>query len=559
MLSLVCWIVLSAGWSRRLIALVSGATGALALAPVDSVPAMVVAMTVAVWLIDGSARGERSDRAWARVLQPRSCWSAATVGWWWGLGYFVAGFWWLGAAFLVDPAKDAWALPFGVLGVPAALAFYPAAGFGLARLLWSPRGGRIFALAAGLGASEWLRERLFTGFPWNNYGMALGDHLVLSQVASLLGNPGLTLLAILVCAAPATLADPRRAGARRWAYAVPTVLASLLVVGLAGYGFLRLSAAPSSMVAGVRLRIMQPNIPQNDDFSYANKDRILSDYLDLSDRAASPDRAGLADVTHLIWPESAFPFVLSRDPDALARIGKALPAGTLLITGAARVGQPETEGNRKADPTYFNAIEVVGPGGTIIDDYDKVHLVPFGEYLPYDAFLRHMGLTHFVHILGGFTPGTQRRLLDIPGLPAVAPSICYEAIFSQAVLPTGPESERLRAGVILNVTNDSWFGRTAGPYQHYAQARLRAVEYGLPLIRAANSGISAVVDPYGRVTASLPLDVRNVLDASLPQRIAPTLYARASWLIEPMIYLGFLLLGLASSVTGWLSRVSDWF
>lgn len=556
MLSLVRWIVLSAGWQRRLIALVAGATGALALAPIDFVPAMIVPMTVAVWLIDGAARGER-NRGWARVLQPRSCWSAAAAGWWWGLGYFVAGFWWLGSAFLVDPGKDAWALPFGVLGVPAALACYPAAGFALARLFWSPRTGRIFALAAGLGASEWLRERLFTGFPWNNYGMAFGDHLVLSQAASLFGNPGLTLLAILVCAAPATLADPRRPGGTRRAQITPTLLAGLAVVALALFGFLRLSADPGTTVAGVRLRIMQPNIPQNDDFSYANKDKILADYLDLSDRATSPERAGLADVTHLIWPESAFPFVLSRDPDALESIGKVLSAGTLLITGAARVDAPEPGMGKKVEPAYFNAIEVVGPGGTILDNYDKVHLVPFGEYLPYDSFLRRLGVTHFVHIPGGFTPGTQRRLLDIPGLPPVAPSVCYEAIFSQAVLPTGPESERLRAGVILNVTNDSWFGRTAGPYQHFAQARLRAVEYGLPLIRAANSGISAVVDAYGRVTASLPLGVRNVLDASLPQRIPPTLYARASWIIEPGIYLGFLLLGFASGCTGRLSRNLD--
>ena len=556
MLSLVRWIVLSAGWQRRLTALVAGATGALALAPIDSVPAMIVPMTVAVWLIDGSARGE-SDRGWARVLQPRSCWSAAAVGWWWGLGYFVAGFWWLGSAFLVDPGKDAWALPFGVLGVPAALACYPAAGFALARLFWSPGVGRIFALAAGLGASEWLRERLFTGFPWNNYGMAFGDHLVLSQAASLVGNPGLTLLAILVCATPATLADPPRASGAKWAHIVPTVFAALAVVVLAGFGFLRLSGDPGLVVAGVRLRIMQPNIPQNEEFSYANKDKILADYLDLSDRATSPDRAGLADVTHLIWPESAFPFVLSRDPEALESIGKVLSGGTLLITGAARVDAPEPGVGKNDEPAYFNAIEVVGPGGTILDNYDKVHLVPFGEYLPYDSFLRHLGLSNFVHIPGGFTPGLQRRLLDIPGLPPVAPSVCYEAIFSQAVLPTGPESERRRAGVILNVTNDSWFGRTAGPYQHFAQARLRTVEYGLPLIRAANSGISAVVDAYGRVTASLPLGVRNVLDASLPQRIPPTLYARASWIIEPAIYLGFLLLGFASGCIGRLSRNLD--
>jgi apolipoprotein N-acyltransferase len=169
-------------------------------------------------------------------------------------------------------------------------------------------------------------------------------------------------------------------------------------------------------------------------------------------------------------------------------------------------------------------VQVLGPGGTILDSADKVHLVPFGEYLPFSTLLEAAGIRHFVHIPGGFEPGLRRRRLVVPGLPVVAPLICYEAIFPGEVMPPNPETDR--PGLMLNVTNDGWFGQTAGPYQHLAQARLRAIEEGLPLVRAANTGISAVVDPYGKITASLPLGVEGVLDARLPKGLPPTIFAR---------------------------------
>ena len=527
------WLVLSTGWPRRLAALFGGAAGALAMAPFGAFPAMIIPMTIAVWLIDGAARGESRHRL-LQVLPWRSCAAAASIGWWWGFGYFLAGLWWLGAAFLVEPEQDAWALPLGVFVVPAMLAFFPAVGFGLARVLWSTGGARVFALAAGLSVTEWLRGWLFTGFPWNAYGMAFGGNLVLGQFASVVGIDGLTVLAILVFAAPATLADPPTglAGYRRRRLA-PSVLATLLVVMLTAFGAARLTEDRVGDVPNVHLRIMQPNVPQDANFSYANKDKILADYLTLSKGTPSPGASGLADVTHLIWPESAFPFILSRDPDALQAIGSALRTGTVLITGAARMQGGEKPG---IGPSYFNAVEVIGPGGSIIDSYEKVHLVPFGEYLPFGGVLSAIGLTHFVHIPGGFEPGRHRHLLDVPGLPPVSAIICYEAIFSGAVLPDGPDGEGLKAGVLLNVTNDGWFGQTAGPYQHFAQARLRAIEQGLPLVRAANTGISAIVDPYGRVRAQLPLGVKGVLDGSLPQRIEPTFFARQEGPIRATVY-----------------------
>ena len=517
MISIAHRIILSWGWQRRLIALLAGAVGALAMAPVDFFPAMIVPMTVAVWLLDGSVQADSGQDTppsrWAGIAE------AASDGWWLGFGYFVAGLWWLGAAFLVEADQFAWALPLGVLGLPAVLALFTAVGFAFARILWSPGPLRILALASALGASEWLRGHLFTGFPWNMFGMAMGGQIVLAQIGSAIGLYGLTVVTIAVCATPATLIDAR--SRRRFS---PVLLAALVLAGCATYGAIRLTATPTTFVSGVRLRIMQPNMPQDDRFRSDRKDEILSEYLALSDRATSPQRSGIADVTHLIWPESAFPFVLSRDAQALARIGRALGPSTVLVTGAARVepaGRSALPGELRVN--YFNSIQVLGNGGTILDSSDKVHLVPFGEYLPFQSLLERLRIRQFVHIPGGFEPGDRLRRLSVPGLPPVAPLICYEAIFSGDVMPTNALSER--PGLMLNVTNDGWFGSTAGPYQHFAQARLRAIEEGLPLIRAANTGISAIVDPVGRVVAALPLGVDGVLDGQLPQGIPATIFA----------------------------------
>jgi apolipoprotein N-acyltransferase len=193
---------------------------------------------------------------------------------------------------------------------------------------------------------------------------------------------------------------------------------------------------------------------------------------------------------------------------------------------------------------YFNSVQVLGDGGMLLDSADKVHLVPFGEYLPFQSLLERLHLRQFVHIPGGFEAGDRQRRLAVPGLPPVAPLVCYEAIFPGAVVPSGPGAER--PGLMLNVTNDGWFGQTAGPYQHFAQARLRTIEEGLPLVRAANTGISAVVDPVGRVVSSLPLGTEAVLDAQLPTSIPPTVFARypnAGYLLLTMLALIGALLG----------------
>src|SRR6202012_2211955 len=238
----------------------------------------------------------------------------------------------------------------------------------------------------------------------------------------------------------------------------------------------------------------------------------------LSDRASGPQSTGVRDVSILIWPESAFPFFLTREPDAIAQIADLLPKGTVLITGSARA--PDLPPGTRITRAY-NSIYVIDHDGNVLSVYDKLHLVPFGEFLPFQDWLERIGLEQLTKVQGGFIPGTRRRTLDIPNAPRTLPLICYEAIFPGSVATRDD-----RPGWIVNLTNDGWFGISTGPYQHLQQVRLRAIEEGLPVVRAANTGISAVIDPVGRVVARLGLGLEGGLGSGLPAAIPPTISAR---------------------------------
>ena len=469
------------------------------MAPINFWPVMFVTFPVIVWLLDGAGTAR-----WGGVA------AGFLVGWWFGFGYFLAGLYWIGNAFLVDAKIFGWLLPFAVTLLPAGLAVFTGLGCAVARLLWRPGAWRIMTLAAALSSAEWLRGHVLTGFPWNTFGYALTTPLPLAQSVSLFGIWSLTFIAIAVFASPAVLADDPKETPRRW---LPLGLAVVVLIALGAFGALRLARNPTEMVAGVHLRIMQPNIPQDERFNFGAKSQIMSRYLALSESGNS----GLRGVTHLIWPELAFPFFLTRQPDALAAIAKMLEPGALLITGAASLAEQSAG---RAGMRAYNSVYVIDRNGTLLARYDKLHLVPFGEYLPFQDTLERLGFLQLTKVQGGFIAGDQRRKVATAAAPEFLPLICYEIIFPGEVVPNGQ-----RPGWMLNVTNDAWFGMSAGPFQHFQQARVRAIEEGLSMVRAANNGISAVVDPFGRIVSSLQLGHEGILDAPLPRSLARTTYA----------------------------------
>ncbi|KQT64316.1 MULTISPECIES: apolipoprotein N-acyltransferase [unclassified Aureimonas] len=503
--NLAASMVLADGWRRALLAFFAGAVLVLGLPPFNLPLAGFVGFPILVLLLDGAAGVP--GHGVIRRLGP-----AFRIGWFFGFGYFVAGLWWLGAAMLVDGDEFIWALPFAVLGLPAILALFFAAAAAAARLLWSEGTGRILALAASFALFEVLRGRLFTGFSWNEIGIIAAPVPLLMQSLAEVGLHGLTLAAVYVFAAPALLLDPRPRPAG-------LAVAGLLVLAHVGYGLVRLAAAEPGD-AGVALRIVQPNILQSQKWDAAEAERIFDRLIELTGQRPAPPDGAPANPdakTIVLWPESSLPFLLTERPDALARIAEVLQPNELLLAGAVRV-EPAGESQ---EPRYYNSVLAIDGEGQILDAADKVHLVPFGEYLPFQETLEASGIRQLTDLPGGFSAGARPRALEIVGWPVVLPLICYEIIFQDEV----DRSLVARAGAIVNVTNDAWYGRTPGPYQHLRQAELTAVALGLPLVRAANTGISVVTDAYGRTREALALGSTGIVTSELTVRSPSTHFA----------------------------------
>ncbi|MBS1168984.1 MAG: lnt [Proteobacteria bacterium] len=510
------------GWPRRLVALAAGALSALALAPIHAGPILFLTLPALVLLIDGAVvAGPRGIRR----LRP-----AAATGWWFGFGYFLAGLHWVGIAFLAEGRSALVPLmPFAVAGLAAGLALFTALGTLVARLLWSDSPTRIFALAVGLGMSEWLRGHVLTGFPWNLLGQAVAFTDTSAQAASVVGIYGLTFAGIAVFAAPVLLVDER--GHYLWLRRLTVVLVLALIVADLGWGLHRLSgAAPvgKAVLSDARIRIVQPNIDQAAKWSPEKKQEALDRLATLSDSRTDPQTLGAISFSEIIWPETALPFFLTEEPEALARIADLLSPGTILLTGAPRVEPADDSGD--GGRRYYNSLFAIDDTGAIRAAYDKVHLVPFGEYMPFESLLRQFGIGELFRGIGGFSAGPRRNLIALAGHPSFSVLICYEAIFSGEVLPDGG-----RPDYLVNITNDGWFGRSTGPYQHLDAARMRAIEEGLPVVRSANTGISAIIDAYGRTVASLPLGEDGVLDGFVPSERPMTLFQQ----VEPTFLLAF--------------------
>ncbi|MEO0939215.1 MAG: apolipoprotein N-acyltransferase [Pseudomonadota bacterium] len=450
----------------------AGLAGALAHAPFDLAPAILIPLIAMAWA----------------AAQPR----AALMGWATGLGYFALTLSWITEPFQVDAAATGWMAPFALALMAAGLALFWAAALGLAR--WLGGGGVTFALA--FTATELTRAYLFTGFPWATPPQALVDGLA-GQGLAWLGPHGMTLV-MAGAAAGAVNIRPRLVRPALLALCVAAMLAPV------PYG-------PATLT-GTTIRLVQPNAPQDEKWDPQRIPVFVN--RQIAAAAASP----LPDVT--VLPETALPYLMRHAGpvfDALAAPGVPVVLGI----------------QRRDGRDYYNSLAVLDASGAVTQIYDKHHLVPFGEFMPFPAVFRSLGIAALAQRAeGGYASGPGPALIDLgPGIGTALPLICYETVFAHNMRGTA------RPAVLLNLTNDAWFGARSGPQQHLAQARMRAIEQGLPILRSANTGISAAIDPYGRVLSSLPLNTEGFLDADLPAPLAPTLYARTGDLPALLIVL----------------------
>ncbi|OYQ33351.1 apolipoprotein N-acyltransferase [Niveispirillum lacus] len=510
--TLAGWFINARGGKRLGLAALAGALATLSLPPAHALPLLWFAFPVLAWLLRGSDRW-RSDFA---------------IGLAFAVGHHVPGLYWISAALFTDIGRFWFMLPFALVGLPALLGLFLGVGtavYGWARRRFGLSGwAEAVALALTWVAVEYARGHLLTGFPWNLIGYGWTPVLPVLQITSVTGIYGLSLLTVLIAVLPAAGVGARPS----WRPA----LAGLAVLALvAGWGGWRMAGQGLDDVPGVTLRIVQPNIPQalkwKEDAKLDNLRRLIT-----MSGAEGWDR-----VTHVVWPETAVPYFLSSSNDdtdqlPLTRmLTQIAPPGGALITGANRLATGP-DGNY----VYFNSLFALTQGGQVVASFDKFHLVPFGEYLP----LRSLLPKGMKAVAAGadFSAGPGPRPLLLPGVPAASPLICYEVIFPGAVMPRDGE----RPHWLLNLTNDAWYGQTAGPHQHFAITIVRAVEEGVPLVRAANTGISGVVDAYGRVRGALPLGDSGNLDISLPQRaVFVPLYADYGDMILGLMWLSLLL------------------
>ncbi|HEX3064178.1 MAG TPA: apolipoprotein N-acyltransferase [Candidatus Polarisedimenticolia bacterium] len=499
------------GWRRRGAAFLLGLLAALALPPLYLFPLLIGGLTGLVWLIDSRRPGLASFSA----------------GWWWGFGHFIVAFYWIGESFLVDPVRFGWMIPFAIGGLAGYMALFIGAAALATRWLDLTGPAKVIAFAIFWTAGEWLRGHLFTGFPWGLAGYALAFSDALNQYAAVGGIWGLSLLTVVIAAMPSTLGETHHRRAL-WSCAGALLLAVLLFAG----GAIRLAGASSAMVPNVILRIVQPNIAQSDKWIPGSGEQHVALL-----RGLTLQVQGWEHISATIWPETAVQFLLDRNDRLRQYLGQAVPPGALVLTGTFR-GDPPTGDYQQ----LFNSLLAVDHDGTLLGSADKFHLVPMGEYVPLRRIFPF--ISKLAPSPDDFSAGPGPRSLKLPGLPPAGALICYEVIFPGRVVDSND-----RPAWLLNITNDAWFGTSFGPYQHFTSARLRAVEEGLPLVRAANTGISGLIDPYGQVIEVIALSQPGVRDVPLPAALdGLTPYARFG---DMTLLVQFLL---AAVVAGFLRR-----
>lgn len=474
-------------WPARGLAFVLGFMAVFAMPPLYQIYLLVPSLSGLLWL---------------SAAQPTR-WRAFAVGWWFGAGFFAAGLYWVSFALLVDAEKFAWLMPIAIFGFAFGLGLFCAVA---ALAVHMAPGGHVAKGLVLVGAwtlLEWLRTWIFTGLPWNPLGSVWMFSATLSQGVAVVGTLGMSFFTVFVAVQPGLWVDRSKWGPVALAPML-TVLALALLAALTVGGQHRLATATDGVVEGVRLRLVQPNIRQVDKWVAAQRSAHMANQLDLSTR---PPLAGEPQPTHVIWAETSAPFFLADHAQWLRVVAASVPPGGLIVLGAPRMVTP-SRGTSPSDMKVANSLLAIDDQGRIRATFDKFHLVPFGEYVPLSEWLPLERITQGV---GAFTPGPGPVTLGLPGLPPVSPLICYEIIFPGHVTDGSGNARWM-----LNLTNDAWYGKTAGPHQHFVSARLRALEEGLPVVRVAGTGISAIVDAYGRVRESLSLGEKGFVDGDLP-------------------------------------------
>jgi len=482
--------ILQHGWYRKLVALILGLAAVAALPPYYAIPLLWPSLAGFALLVWTSAN-------WRQ---------AAFEGWVFGLGWFGGGFYWIGHAFLVDAERYAALMPFAVFGIAAGMGLYTALSAAVLKIITRkdehPGVRFVLAFAGCWSVCEWLRGWVLTGFPWNPLASVWGNLPEMMQSVAWIGALGLSLLTAMIFTAPVMFYGRRRGALR--ALGMRVLAFSLLLPLLWAGGAWRVGHAGLLTHDGIVLRLVQPAIPQALKWQPDLRQGHVIKQMAMSKRTAGPTGSP----THVIWAETNVPYLIRPGSDIPASLAAVVPAGGGLIFGAPRV---DVDGNA------YNSLFVIDDNGGIADIYDKHHLVPFGEYVPLRGYLPFEKLTAG---RGDFTAGPGPKTQHARGLPPFAAIICYEVIFSGNVVDAAE-----RPAWILNITNDAWFGPSSGPRQHLVQAKLRAVEEGLPVVRAANTGISAIIDPFGRVRNHLGLGEQGVIDAPLPLPLEKTFFA----------------------------------
>jgi len=483
-------------WRARGLALLAGLAAALAHPPFGILPGLL-GYALLLWLLDA-------------IDGPRPLRSAFFRGWLTGLAYFGLSTWWIAEAFMVDAANQGWMAPFAVVAMAAGMALFWGLAAVLYRLVRPPGARRVLVFAGAFAALEWTRGHILTGFPWNLPGETWKAGSPVSQFASVVGAYGLTWITLAIAAAPAVWREGKRGR-----IAVGAAAAGLIALYVAGWVPLSLTYA---LPPPTTVRIVQADIPQESKWDAGRFAQIVQAYVSLT---AKPYAGKPADL--VVWPEGALPLAINdyMVPGSWVRqaIVDALKPGQVMLLGGYRYeGTPDK-------PIYYNSLVALRRTANdveVVGIYDKHRLVPFGEYLPADALMTKLGVKSMAHLGDGFATGPAPRPLRIAPTLLVQPLICYESLFPRLAEP----APGVRA--IVNVSNDAWFGVTSGPLQHLNLASYRAIETGLPLIRATPTGVSALIDAQGRILpeARLGLGESGVIDGNVPNVGLPTLFSR---------------------------------